>query len=344
MSVSPDVDVVVVGGGPVGLAAAIEARLAGLTAAIIEPRADDIDKACGEGLMPGALPLLARLGVDPVGMPLRGVRYTNGRRSAEHLFRSGVGRGVRRTTLQHALVTRARELGVERIEGRVEQFEHDGTGVTVGGVRASWLFGADGLHSVVRRLAGLERSAPQRARRFGIRQHFRLAPWSELIEVHWARHAEVYVTPAGPELVGIAMLGPARTDFEATIATIPELATRLRGAKPASSVRGAGPFLQRATRPSVGRVLLVGDASGYVDAITGEGLRLGFDQARIAVEAAVSGDASGYPASWRRSTRNFRVLTTGLVRAATSPLRSGIVPLASLAPGLYGSVVERLAR
>ncbi|HOW01391.1 MAG TPA: FAD-dependent monooxygenase, partial [Rhodoglobus sp.] len=70
-----DVDVLVVGGGPVGLASAIEARLAGLTVALVEPRDGDVDKACGEGLMPGALPLLARLGVDPDGMPLRGVSY-----------------------------------------------------------------------------------------------------------------------------------------------------------------------------------------------------------------------------------------------------------------------------
>jgi flavin-dependent dehydrogenase len=337
-----DVDVIVAGGGPVGLAAAIEARLAGLTVAIIEPRDGVIDKACGEGLMPGAVPLLTRLGVDPAGMPLRGVSYRSGARRADHLFRTGAGRGVRRTTLHSALAGRAAELGVDRVSGRVESLAHDADGVTANGLRAGWMLAADGLHSTVRRLTGLERAAPTRRRRYGITRHFALAPWSELIEIHWAPRAEVYVTPLAPDLVGVSLLGAPRTDFDATIAAIPSLAARLTGLSSSTGLKGAGPFRQRASRPSSGRVLLVGDASGYVDAITGEGLRLGFDQARLAVSHIV--DGTDYDSEWRRSTRDFRVLTSRLVAAATSPLRSGIVPLASALPGLYGSVVERLAR
>lgn len=337
-----DVDVLVVGGGPVGLASAIEARLAGLSVAVIEPRDDAIDKACGEGLMPGAVPLLARLGVDPEGMPLRGVSYRNGRRRADHLFRSGAGRGVRRTTLHTALSNRATELGVQRVTGRVDSLEQDSSGVAAGGIRADWLFGVDGLHSTVRRLVGLEREVSGRRRRFGLRQHFHVEPWSDLIEIHWAKHAEVYVTPISEDVVGISVLGAPRTDFDETIAGIPALAGHLVGAEPVSTLRGAGPFRQRAARPSSGRVLLVGDASGYVDAITGEGLRLGFDQARVAVEAAQG--FVDYDKAWKRTTRDFRVLTSGLVNAATSPLRAGIVPLAATLPWLYGAVVERLAR
>lgn len=338
-----DVDVAIVGGGPVGLAAAIEARLAGLSVVIVEPRDEAIDKACGEGLMPGALPLLARLGVDPQGMPLRGVSYNTATRRADHLFRTGTGRGVRRTTLHDALTRRAAELGAQRAVARVETLRQDAAGVEVAGIRAAWVFGADGLHSTVRRLAGLER-AVRGSRRFGLRRHFEIEPWSDLIEVHWARHAEVYVTPVAPGIVGLAILGPARTDFGQTIAGIPGLALRLRGARAASTLRGAGPFRQRAARPSSGRVLLVGDASGYVDAITGEGLRLGFDQARVAVEAVLAGDPSRYDGAWRRSTRDFRLLTNSLVGVAMGPLRAGIVPAASALPGLYGAVVERLAR
>ena len=339
-----DFDVVVVGGGPIGLATAVEARLAGLRTAIIEPRNATIDKACGEGLMPGAVPLLARLGIDPPGMPLRGVSYTNGKRHADHLFRTGIGRGVRRTILHDTLAARAAELGVVRVTGRVETFEQDDAGVTVNGLRTGWLLGADGLHSTVRRIAGLERAASRYRRRFGLRQHFHVAPWSDLIEVHWARNAEVYVTPTAEDIVGIAILGPARTDFAETIAGIPSLSARLSSAEPASALRGAEPFHQRAANPSKGRVLLVGDASGYVDAITGEGLRLGFEQARLAIEAVVAGDPVRYDRSWRRVTRDFRVLTSQLVLAATSPARAAIVPLASVAPGLYGAIVERLAR
>ncbi|TAL44793.1 MAG: NAD(P)/FAD-dependent oxidoreductase [Salinibacterium sp.] len=339
---SPDVDIVIAGGGPVGLSAAIQARLAGLTAAVIEPRDGVIDKACGEGLMPGAIPLLATLGVDPEGMPLRGVSYRSRRHRADHLFQGGPGRGVRRTTLHRALLNRAKELGVHQIEGRVTEFEQDATGVTVNGMRAGWLLACDGLHSTVRRVAGLERPQPRSGRRFGLRQHFLMEPWTDLIEIHWTPHAEVYITPLAPSLIGIATLGVAHTDFGATIAGIPGLARRLDGVEPADTVRGAGPFHQRTSRRQIGRVLLVGDASGYVDAITGEGLRLGLEQAGLAIRSIV--DGVHYERAWLRSTRDFRVLTTGLVRLATSPLRGAIVPAARFMPGRYGAIVERLAQ
>lgn len=337
-----DVDVIVAGGGPVGLACAIEARLAGLTVALIEPREGAIDKACGEGLMPGALPLLARLGVDPEGMPLLGIAYNSATRRVEHRFRDGAGRGVRRTTLHAALAARAAELGVQRIVGRVEALDQDTAGVSVNGLRADWLLAADGLHSTVRRLVGLDLPVPRARRRFGITRHFELEPWSELVEIHWAERAEVYVTPLTPTLVGIALLGAPRTDFERAVASIPALGKWLRGLSSTSGLKGAGPFRQRAARPSSGRVLLVGDASGYVDAITGEGLRLGFEQARLAVEHVLTGE--GYDRAWTAATRDFRVLTSRLVRAATSPLRGAIVPAAAALPGAFGSVVERLAR
>jgi flavin-dependent dehydrogenase len=337
------IDVLVAGGGPVGLAAAIEARLAGLTATVVEPREGVIDKACGEGLMPGALPLLARLGVDPDGMPLNGVSYRQGARHADHRFETGPGRGVRRTTLHAALAARAAALGVERVVGKVDAITQDGVGVTAAGIRARWLLGCDGLHSTVRSLIGVELGSPRRGRRFGLNRHYEIAPWNDLIEVHWARRAEVYITPLAPDLVGVAVLGPPRTDPDAAIAELPELAGRLRGAAHGGTL-GAGPFRQRASAVGAGRVLLVGDASGYVDAITGEGLRLGFDQARAAVACIVEGRPAGYDRDWRRITREFRVSTRNLVAAATSPLRPAIVPLASALPGLYGSVVERLAR
>lgn len=337
------VDVLVAGGGPIGLAAAIEARLRGLTVTVLEPRASAIDKACGEGLMPGALPALWRLGVDPVGFPLRGVTYRAGDARADHLFASGIGRGVRRTVLHAALAERARELGVRTIGSKVESFVDDGQGVTAGGLRGRYLIGADGLHSSVRRLAGLERS-PGRARRFGIRRHFRMEPRSELIEVYWTAEAEAYVTPVGDGVVGVAVLGRQGTKFDSVIAGIPELAERIRGHEPASELRGAGPFGQRASGRSAGRVLLVGDASGYVDAITGEGIRVGLAEARVAIEAILGDDPRSYDRAWAAETRGFRLLTGGLVAAARSPLRGSIVPMAVALPRVFGGIVERLAR
>ncbi|PRY67920.1 flavin-dependent dehydrogenase [Glaciihabitans tibetensis] len=379
-----DVDVVVVGGGPVGLAAAIEARLAGFSVVLVEQRAGTIDKACGEGLMPGALPLLARLGVDPAGEPLRGIAYRQGALSAVHRFggsssgapglgRTSAGRGVRRTELHRALTARVDELGVQRVTAKVVAIR---SGATVASVRAEvvggaitivgrYVLGCDGLHSTVARLAGLSIAAPSRpgapsrptagnsrrlprlfsrARRYGVRQHFSVAPWSDNVEVYYAADAEFYVTPVAPDTVGLAMLAAQGTDFDAALATIPELAARFAGADAASSRRGAGPFRQRTRARTSGRVLLVGDSSGYVDAITGEGLRLGFAQARVAVRCLVADRPRLYEQLWKRETRDFRLLTSGLVLLATSPARRAIVPLAVRFPGLFGLIVERLAR
>ncbi|BDZ41767.1 hypothetical protein GCM10025865_10660 [Paraoerskovia sediminicola] len=180
-------DVLVVGGGPVGLACAIEARLAGLEVAVVEPRTGPIDKACGEGLMPGALRAVQRLGVDPDGHAIAGISYRQGERVADHRFRAGPGRGVRRTTLHTALHARARELGARFVAGKVDAVTDAGAdGVTAAGVRARWLLACDGLHSTVRQLVGLE-VASRREARFGLRRHYRLAPWSDLVEVHWGR-------------------------------------------------------------------------------------------------------------------------------------------------------------
>jgi len=336
-------DVLVVGGGPVGLAAAIEARLAGFSVVVVEPRDGPIDKACGEGLMPGALPLLSRLGVDPRGFPLRGVTYTDGRRSVSHAFASGHGLGVRRTTLHTALYDRATALGVDFQSSRVDSVTQTSSSVTAAGITASWMLAADGLHSTVAEAVGLHLPAPRSRRRYGLRRHFHVDPWSDNIEVHFTRLGEVYVTPTGDGMVGLALLAPRGTDFEAAIAASPALAERVASSEPASDLRGAGPFRQRTRRRVAGRVLLVGDASGYVDAITGEGLRLGLDQARVAIAALAAGRPNDYERDWLRVTRDFRVLTSGLAAAASGPLHGAIVPLAARLPRVFGAAVEALA-
>lgn len=337
------IDVLVAGGGPIGLAAAIEARMAGLSVTVVEPRASPIDKACGEGLMPGAVAALSRLGVDPQGRGIAGISYQGSGKRVDHGFRHGVGRGVRRTTLHAALVDRAEELDIDRIVGRVEEYEQSADSVTAAGIEARWVLGCDGLHSTIRELAGL--TAPSRGpRRFGLRRHFAVAPWNDLVEVHWTPGAEVYVTPVGDLEVGVAVLGPQHTDYDTVVGAVPTLAGRLDGAAVTTSTRGAGPLRQRTRARTAGRVLLVGDASGYVDAITGEGIRVGLAQARAAIECILAGQPKRYEREWRRVTRDFRMLAVGLVALGASPLRPAIVPLARALPGVYGGVVERLAR
>ena len=348
---TPAPDLVVVGAGPVGLACAIEARLAGMDVLVVEPRDDPIDKACGEGLMPGALAALHRMGVDPHGSPITGIAYLDARTRVEHRFAERPGRGVRRTVLQAALAERAREVGARFERGRVTGLERRTDGVTLqlagrtSRLEAPWLIGADGLHSAVRRMAGLERRPQTPARRrFGVRRHYTVAPWTDLVEVHWSAQLEVYVTPVDENTVGVAILGPRPLDQDAAIASVPLLADHLRGAAPAGDVRGAGPLLQRTHARTAGRVLLAGDASGYVDALTGEGMRVGFAQARAAVAAVRSGDTLQYERAWRTTTRDFRMLTSALVIAARSPVRDRIVPTAARRPAWFGSVVERLSR
>jgi flavin-dependent dehydrogenase len=337
-----ETDVLVAGGGPVGLAAAIEARRAGWGVVVVEPRAAPIDKACGEGLMPGTLAAARRLGVDPPGWTLRGISYRQDGVAADHRFTAGPGRGVRRTVLHEALHAAALDAGATVRAGRVRGVVQDADGVTAAGVRARWLLACDGLHSPVRREVGLERPSGRHPRRYGLRQHFRLEPWTDLVEVHWGPRVEAYVTPVAEDLVGVALLGPPRADLAAELATLPELAARLSGAPREGSLRGAGPLRVASAARTAGRVRLVGDASGYVDALTGEGLRVGLAQASAVV--AHLDDPAGYERAWLRATRDVRLLSSGVVAAATSPLRRGVVRTAARAPRLYGGVVERLAR
>jgi flavin-dependent dehydrogenase len=354
--------VAIVGGGPIGLATAIEARLAGLEPIVFEPRVGPIDKACGEGLMPGAMADLARLGVDPAGYPIRGIRYQDARRAVDHRYPPGVeGRGVRRLVLHAALRKRVDELSVEVVHEKVTGFELGAAGqggeCTVNGRSVDWIVGADGLHSAVRAAAGLDRpptrgtgarSSAARpkpdSRRFGLRRHYAVAPWSDLVEVTYLDDVELYITPVDEHTVGVALLGHRPLSLDEAIARVPALAERLADAAPASELRGAGALAQSARSRTSGRVALVGDASGYVDALTGEGLRVGLAQARVLVHQLATGNLPGYERAWRRSTRDFRVLTAGLLAAATSPARGLIVPAAAALPRVFGAVVNRLAR
>lgn len=338
-----------VGGGPVGLYAAIVAAQSGLGAVVVERRDGVIDKACGEGLMPTALSALTDVGVEPAGVCFRGIRYLDalGSRQVHARLSGGPGRGVRRTVLMEALQAEAARTGVAVVHDHVVDVTQDSTRtqVTLASgehLSADAVLACDGLGSGVRRALGLEREASGRVR-YGLRRHYHVQPWSDDVEVYWSRGGEAYVTPVADTLVGVALLGERGGSFDERLTDFPALVSRLGAAEPTGQVLGAGPLRRRTVDAARGRVLLVGDAAGYVDALTGEGLAIGFLGARAAVSSLVAGEPSHYAADWRRLTRRYRWSTEALLRATQlrGP-RSALLPLASAAPTTFGRAVRAM--
>jgi flavin-dependent dehydrogenase len=336
-------DLVVAGGGPVGLVTALYAARAGLDVVVREPRQGVIDKACGEGLMPAAVADLLDLGVRLDGRRLDGIRYVDRGHDAEARFRHGPGRGVARTALHGALLDAAAAAGIPVEHASVTHLEHRPGHVRVDGEPARFLVAADGLHSGLRRRLGLD-APPRVARRYGLRCHVDAAPWTSFVEVHWSPAGEAYVTPVGDGRVGVAVLTAGRGGFEEALTSFPTLAPRLLGVA-RSRVRGAGPLRQRSSARVRGRCLLVGDAAGYVDALTGEGIAIGLAQARVAVAAIRDGDPARYERDWRRVTRRHDLLTHGLLAISRhEELRRRIVPAAATLPRVFELAVNQLAR
>jgi 2-polyprenyl-6-methoxyphenol hydroxylase-like FAD-dependent oxidoreductase len=201
--------VFVVGGGPGGLAAALALLRRGFEVTIADSCRPPIDKPCGEGLMPDGIDALAQLGISIAELAAHrfcGIRFVSGEISAEAVFPRGFALGVRRTNLHRAMVEQAERAGVRLCWGTVVTGLHGG-GVLVRGelVRAHWIVGADVSSSRVRRWAGLDSHVHKKVR-FAFRRHYRVAPWSEFMELHWGTRCQVYVTPVDPSQICVALI------------------------------------------------------------------------------------------------------------------------------------------
>jgi flavin-dependent dehydrogenase len=160
-------DVLVIGGGPAGLSAAIGARLAGFDTLVIERCRPPIDAACGEGVMPAGVERLRDLGVEIPERDravFRGIRYLDGKLTAEALFKRGVGLGIRRSILHDALYRRAMEVGVEiRWGEKALGLGPRGIETCSGLLSASWMVAADGRDCRWSENGRVSRAAPRSA-------------------------------------------------------------------------------------------------------------------------------------------------------------------------------------
>jgi flavin-dependent dehydrogenase len=300
-------DVFIVGGGPAGLAAAIATRLKGFDVTVADAALPPIEKTCGEGLMPDSVRALRDLGVeiDPDrSHRFRGIRFWGDGVSVEGKFPFGHGVAVRRTRLHEALNQRAAEVGVRLLWGkRVTGMSPDQVRLDEGSIRYRWLVGADGLNSRVRRWAGWNVERDQ-SFRYAFRAHYRVAPWTDYVEIYWGTGHELFLAPVAHDEVGIILITRnPRVRLEAILPRYPEVHARFKGAEALTSERGGMTGSRHFRHVFRGSTILVGDASGSIDAITGKGLCLCFRQAIALADALTAGDLRLYESAHHRFAR-----------------------------------------
>ena len=336
-------DILVVGGGPAGLAAAIAARQRGFSVTLVDRTAPPIDKACGEGIMPDGIAAARRLGLEleSGAYPFRGIRFCHGEHSVEADFPAGTGLGIRRTTLHDLMVRRAEDAGVRLEWGARVSFSKDSILVDGAPARARWIVGADGGQSGVRSWAGLDQTV-RYSHRFGFRRHYRVRPWCEYMELHWGDACQLYITPVGPcDMCVVLIARDRRLRLEDALRQFPRVAARLDGAAGVSLERGGVSATRRLRAVCRGRVALVGDASGSVDAITGEGLCLLFQQAVAAADAFAADDLARYAAAHGRIGRRPRfVADFMLAMDGRARLRGLVMGALAARPALFAGMLR----
>jgi flavin-dependent dehydrogenase len=343
------VDVFITGGGPAGLATAVAARSHGLSVVVADGAVPPIDKPCGEGLMPDGVEALRQLGITipaDESYPFRGIRFVSDGIKAEAAFPHGTAFGIRRTHLHRVLLDHATACGVRMLwQAAVTGLHWEGVLVAGELVRARWVVGADGSSSRVRGWANLDQHKVDALRkknlRFAFRRHYRVTPWTDFMELHWGRNCQIYATPVGREEVCVAMISRSpKLRLEEALGEFPELSARFQDAEHTSNERGAITVMRRLRRVYRGRTVLVGDASGGVDAITGEGLCLAFRQAALLGECLASGDLARYQKGHRRLIRRPAFMARLMLFMAKHPhLRQRTMQVFQSGPGSFAGML-----
>ena len=353
LQVNRFVDVLIIGGGPAGLATAIASRQHGLSTLVVDQDEPYIDKACGEGLMPDAVEALEQLGIEiPAAESAfcKGIEFISGDSDVRADFREQAGVGVPRYVLHRLLLQRAVDLGVEFLwksrlktfDGRTARFEGVCEARCERVIETRWLIGADGQNSMVRRVTKLDQQIFFESRRFGYRQRFRVAPWTDYTQVYWGSGFQVYVTPVGPKEVCVVSLSKdPRVRLEGSVMAFPELVRRLRGAEPTSVERGGVSVMRLLRRVTRANVALVGDASGSVDAITGHGLALAFRQAHVLAGTLEKWTPYVYEAAHRRLILEQWLWAKMLLAlSGRETLRGAVMSALSWKPCIYARLLS----
>jgi flavin-dependent dehydrogenase len=339
-----DADVAVVGAGPAGAAAAIFAARRGHRVIVFDKQAFPRDKPCGEGLMPGGRPALRELGLEDEivagGAPqLQGIQFGfAGHPSVAVPFPEHdgeqAGLGIRRLTFDARLVDalghHSRIEFCPRTETRDIRTNGDGgaTVVTaVGEVRTRFVAVADGLRSAFRHRLGWT-VGPRPPHRYGIVAHWTIdAPIDPWVRITFDRGLEVYEGPvAGNQrMVALLCYQDRMREFGGRLEAryreiVHALRPALRNADLVGSVVAVGPFWYRASTVAQNRIFLIGDAAGFSDPITGEGVAAGLRQARAFAAALASPNPErNYRHAHGRLTKDPRRVASLFLRLSRTP-------------------------
>jgi flavin-dependent dehydrogenase len=365
--VSESREVVVVGGGPAGCATAIFLKERGHDVLLVDSARFPRDKICGEGVSPEAWRLLRAMGAaDRVRAhgpkPLRGMRLTSPDGTSfvgEYGGAREPGFALRRFDLDLALLETVRGRGIDvaedtraidvRVEGGVvtglSLSRGSGPGTVCG---ARLVVAADGRGSLVARRLGLLREHP-RLRKFAVRGHFEdVLGLGDYGEMHVGGGGYCGIAPLSRTAANVAFVldrremakagGDVLAFYRDTLRRWPRIAERLAGARLLGTPRAIGPLALEARGVSAPGALLVGDAAGFYDPFTGEGVTLALRSAEMAADVGSRALRRGPPHDLREYDRLRRAATRHKFRL--NHLLQFVVEW----PGLSNAVAARLAR